>query len=121
MTAQFVILTHDSPDLHWDFMLEQETALRTWRLMQKPVPGREVDALEIPAHRKHYLDYEGPVSGDRGTVTRWEHGIYEMIEETPEQIKIELNGQRLQVLAILVPQNGDRWRFQFFDSAPDDS
>ena len=34
-------------------------------------------AIRLPDHRKHYLDYEGEVSGDRGTVSRIDSGTYE--------------------------------------------
>ena len=69
---RFVILTHDHPHLHWDFMLEADGVLKTWRLQDEPLPGRkfETPAEPLPDHRIAYLDYEGPVSNNRGIVTR---------------------------------------------------
>ena len=38
----------------------------------------EMDAEVLPDHRLAYLDYEGPISGDRGSVTRWDRGTYDV-------------------------------------------
>ena len=36
-------------------------------------------ATRLPDHRKHYLDYEGEVTGNRGIVSRIDAGIYEQL------------------------------------------
>ena len=66
----FVILEHDHPFLHWDFLIEDGDGLASWRLLELPESGKRVPALSLPVHRRHYLTWEGPVSGDRGTVRR---------------------------------------------------
>ena len=71
---RFVILEHDHPVLHWDFMLEAGDVLRTWRLSAPPIRGAIVAAERIGDHRRLYLDYEGPVSDGRGNVVRWDAG-----------------------------------------------
>ena len=81
---RFVILCHDpAPDttqrLHWDLMLETENALRTWALSEEISSGVSVSARQLAHHRKAYLDYEGPVSGNRGSVHRWDHGVYDLL------------------------------------------
>ena len=68
---RFVILEHDYPQQHWDLMLEAGPVLRTWRLAEPPDVGRPVAATASFDHRPVYLDYEGPVSGNRGTVQRF--------------------------------------------------
>ena len=60
---RFVILEHDHPILHWDFMLESGEVLRTWRLAAPPRPGADFSAAPSFDHRRVYLDYEGPISG----------------------------------------------------------
>jgi hypothetical protein len=92
---RFVILTHDWPFLHWDLMLEADAALRTWRLLEEPGPGRSVPAEPLPDHRRAYLDYEGPVSGDRGTVARWDAGEFTWTEEADRALRLHLHGTRL--------------------------
>jgi hypothetical protein len=76
MPFRFVILHHtgiESP--HFDFMFEMEpdALLTTFRCpFWPPVPGEIWE--ELPEHRRAYLDYEGPVSGDRGHVRRIDAG-----------------------------------------------
>ena len=43
---RFVILEHDHPQLHWDFMLEVGEVLWTWRLATAPRGGPETIAAE---------------------------------------------------------------------------
>jgi hypothetical protein len=81
MPRRFVILEHDHPFLHWDLLLEEESSARTWRLLRKPCLGEPIAAEPLPDHRQMYLDYEGLVSGDRGTVKRFLAGTYELVSE----------------------------------------
>lgn len=93
---RFVILTHDHPHFHWDFMLEWGDRLRTWRLEKEPALNVPIMAESLPDHRLAYLDYEGPVSGNRGEVKRWDAGEFSIIEELPVQLVVELAGARLR-------------------------
>jgi hypothetical protein len=96
MNSRFVILTHDHPMLHWDLMLEEAESLRTWRLLSEPNSTNPIPAEALPAHRKHYLTYEGPVSGDRGTVTHWDSGTYVPLSASGEHLRVGLEGSRLR-------------------------
>ncbi len=73
---RWVILRHDFPWLHWDLLLAPKgaPAARTWRLLRSPCCNEPIAAQALPDHRLVYLDYEGPVSGGRGTVQRLERG-----------------------------------------------
>ena len=73
---RFVILEHDHPTLHWDFLLEDGEVLRAWRLLAEPGPGAAVAAEPNFDHRRLYLDYEGPVSGGRGIKPWNAHSIH---------------------------------------------
>ncbi len=92
---RYVILTHDHPFLHWDLMLERGVALRTWRLAAPPEPDRDVAAEPLGDHRLAYLDYEGPVSGERGYVTRWDAGVVEWLIEDADAPRVRLSGEKL--------------------------
>jgi hypothetical protein len=79
---RFVVLSHQLPETehrlnHWDLMLEFNGQLETWALDGLPQAGQTVQAQKLSAHRTAYLDYEGPVSGDRGSVTRVLSGRFE--------------------------------------------
>jgi len=76
------VLKHETPtgyeqSRHWDLMLEDDRgSLRTWSLAEAPCLDRQIYADELPPHRIEYLDYEGPISSDRGDVTRIMQGDY---------------------------------------------
>jgi hypothetical protein len=114
---RFVVLTHDWPCWHWDFMLEEEEGLRTWRLDGPPHSAGGITALPLEPHRLAYLDYEGPVSGARGTVKRWDRGEYEVLEAAPLHLLIALRGARLQGTARLDNEGHGGWRYHFAPAA----
>lgn len=92
---RFVILTHDWPSPHWDFLAERNGVLRAWRLLTEPVAGQDVAAESNFDHRLLYLDYEGPLSGDRGSVSRWDAGTCDWLRTDTECTEIELRGAKL--------------------------
>jgi hypothetical protein len=106
---RFVVLAHDHPLLHWDLMLEGDGVLRTWRLALPPQAGTVIAATPLGEHRLAYLDYEGPVSGDRGTVTRWDCGSFAVVEDTPGRVVVKLWGQRCCGSATLTRIDAERW------------
>lgn len=98
---RFVILRHETPPgyerpSHWDLMLEFGGALRTWALADEPVVGSTQTAERLGDHRLEYLDYEGPVSGGRGTVARWDEGGCEIVEESGARLIVKLIGRAVQ-------------------------
>jgi DNA polymerase Ligase (LigD) len=117
---RFVILRHEMPGgerqgVHWDLMLEQAGVLRTWALTEEPAAGKEIAADYLADHRLAYLEYEGPVSGDRGEVSRWDWGDYEPFVDSPDDVIVLLRGQRLNgtVRLVTTEQADQRWRFTF--------
>jgi hypothetical protein len=108
---RFVVLEHDHPHRHWDLLLEAEGALRAWRLAEPPQPGRAAPAEPLPDHRPHYLDYEGPVSGGRGHVRRWDAGTFTWRADESGRIEVELHGQRCRGAATVAVLAGGGWVF----------
>jgi len=135
---RFVLLRHHCPAgshkaSHWDFMLEWGGVLRTWELQVLPNPWRialrdvmptsvgststepvakVVDACRLTDHRLAYLDYQGPLSRNRGSVSRCDVGTYTLASETSDRLEIALAGNRLQGRARLEPDKvrQDHWR-----------
>ena len=72
---RFVLLLHragpksDRPS-HWDLMIEAGESLATWAFLTDPMALRDQLAERLAPHRRSYLEYEGPISGERGEVTR---------------------------------------------------
>jgi hypothetical protein len=113
--ARFVVLEHRWNGVHWDFMLEAGPSLRTWALSSFPERGMEVEARALPNHRLDYLEYEGPVSGDRGEVRRVEAGRFEPVSWGPDRVVVRLRGDQVTGVAELVRLGGDDrcgWRLR---------
>jgi hypothetical protein len=119
--ARFVILEHDFPQRHWDLMLEASGVLRTWRLARCPRAGSEVPAQPSVDHRAEYLDYEGPVSGGRGTVVRWDHGEFTWQEQSPDRLEIRLEGRRQRGTAVLSRDFNQEWLLTIYSDARTDA
>lgn len=93
---RFVVLQHDHPQsLHWDFMLEADDCLLTWSLPMPPCYDHPLPAAALPDHRKEYLEYEGPVSQDRGSVVRWDRGTFEPVVRDEKVLEMDLCGEKL--------------------------
>jgi len=110
---RYAILEHDFPVVHWDFLLEADEVLQTWRLAAPPAAGKVISAVSLPAHRRLYLDYEGPVSDDRGQVVRWDAGVFSWLSREQEKLAVQLDGHRLQGKAVLQKVQDDEWSFIF--------
>jgi len=83
-------------------MLEVGSVLRTWRLDAPPSLHGTATAEPLGDHRLIYLDYEGPVSGNRGAVTRWDRGTYSDLSEFAGVIQFRLEGTRIRGICTLV-------------------
>lgn len=132
---RWVLLWHECPPdyrdgSHWDLMLEREGVtderrLATWSLslLPKGWPGaagdasKEVEAITLADHRAAYLEYEGPVSGDRGTVTRVARGEVTWREESERRVVVDLFNN-LQGEVTLVGDSGGLWRLEWRERAP---
>lgn len=102
---RFVILEHDWPTPHWDLLFEAGPVLKAWRLLAEPTAGRTVPAEPNFDHRLLYLDYEGPVSNNRGTVHRHDSGTYDGNLERGELRLYTAAG----TTGVLIERRGDGW------------
>ncbi len=115
---RYVILHHKLSDgEHWDLMLEQDGLLATWQLLTAPKSGQRISipAIRIDNHRLAYLDYEGPISGNRGCVSQYDAGTYAPINATPSMILFQLDGSILHGNYALVRTKdapAEQWQFQ---------
>jgi hypothetical protein len=92
-STRFVILHHRLADgEHWDLMLEHEGVLLTWQLAENPILAGDgpLPARRIADHRVFYLDYEGPVSKDRGSVRPIVAGKVQFLELSPQLCRFKL-------------------------------
>lgn len=121
MALRYVILHHTgvaSP--HFDFMfeMEPEADLTTFRCpIWPPSPGEIWE--ELPEHRRAYLEYEGPVSNNRGHVRRIDAGLIDhvVLAADPPTLGLALDGERcidLSIAHLLEPgvDSATRWIVQ---------
>lgn len=129
---RFVLLYHDCPPnyeraSHWDFMLESGDVLRTWALERLPLDwiavhertaeihancpplatASLVPAVELGDHRRDYLQLEGPLSGDRGSVVRVAAGMYRSEREAPGDWRMVLAGAEISAHVSLLRTKAD--------------
>jgi hypothetical protein len=109
---RFSILTHDYPFVHWDFLLEAGNSCRTWRLLERPDSQPVIAAESLPDHRLMYLNYEGPVSGDRGTVSAWDTGTFEWRINEPGMVEVILTGHTLNAVARIEQLDDGSWNWR---------
>ncbi len=106
--GSFVFLEHQYPppqeaDNHWDLMFEGGDGLVTFATEPVLISGSSCRARLLPLHRLAYLDYEGPISNNRGRVRRLDRGNYRQIEQAGPGLKIEISGQLFVGRLVLQP------------------
>lgn len=111
-SGRYVVLEHDHPMLHWDFLLEAGPVLRSWRLPAPPQEGTW-SAERLPDHRPLYLDYEGPVSGGRGTVVRRDRGTFDSEPAGVSRWTVHLSGESFRGTALLTRADHGVWTIRF--------
>lgn len=98
-TGPFVILEHDWPMLHWDMLIDLDACqarVATWSINQLPTDFAYSGwAIKLTDHRRIYLNYEGPISGNRGKVERIYSGSFQLMNEEQSEpsreIKLNIN------------------------------
>jgi DNA polymerase Ligase (LigD) len=132
----FVLLLHECPEgrprpTHCDLMLEAGDTLQTWALSELPRDWRIVEGVAIAAtnsvaaeqladHRLAYLEYEGPVSGNRGTVKRLDAGTYENRRLTPDRLVVDAAGNEIrgEIELRRTAGNATQWQLSFRPHSP---
>ena len=90
---QLVMLHHTGVEQpHYDVMFETEpgSLLTTFRFSELP-SLRATEVEKLPDHRRLYLDYEGPVSNNRGQVRRVAWCSCWVNVNEPERISLTLD------------------------------
>lgn len=102
---------------HFDWMFEGESGLQTWstRRALRRDDDDAIEATELQLHRTAYLEYEGPVSGDRGTVRRVEAGRFRFRHRSEDRWELDVQGDRVGRLVIrrLATGEATAWRIEF--------
>ncbi len=113
MPKHFVIQQHSrGDDVHWDFMLEVDDVLLTWRLNIPPVQiaVHPAEAMRISDHPLRFLTYQGPVQNGAGRVMIVDSGMYHSANETANRIELNLAGRILNGPVVLERAGKAGWR-----------
>jgi hypothetical protein len=91
-------------------MLECAESLATWQLPAWPPSGTfALPAAALADHRKAYLDYQGEISGGRGSVGVVDSGRYETVEQNEDLWLVRLAGAVFTGLLRLKRSAGTAW------------
>ena len=95
---RYAILRHDVPDgtRHFDLLFERNGVLKAWRWFGPAWPPERFPA-EVEEHVDHrplYLDYEGPLTENRGAVRRVEGGEYEVLAWRDVRVEMRIGSLR---------------------------
>src|SRR3569833_2805173 len=120
---RFVVLRHEMPEgssrpSHWDFMLEDGPVLRTWAIDRATLNSGAGHALQLSDHRLEYLEFEGDISGNRGRVTRFDRGEYEILERNELLWRVNLIGTTFRGECTLVRNFNDTGSLTFQFAEP---
>ncbi|MDY6970017.1 MAG: DNA polymerase ligase N-terminal domain-containing protein [Spirochaetota bacterium] len=94
---KFVIHHHTNGTDHYDIMIEYSNILLTWQVpfdkIKLLLNGIRIEAIRIQDHRKKYLNYEGPISCNRGRIEIFDYGNYKASVIDEDNIKAQLYGK----------------------------
>jgi len=114
LRLRYVVLRHEGvPEPHFDLMVETQpgSALWTWRLGEWP-PSVGAKLHELGDHRREYLEFEGPVSNDRGWVKRVSSGLCDLAISPSVPPKLWISIRSELKLSFTLEQVGasDEWQ-----------
>lgn len=101
---------------HFDLMIEGESVLWTWELPALPDANSELRTRRLFDHRLDYLDYEGPVSGNRGHVKRIDRGAVEyasVLDDGDQEFQAVLTGTLISGRITLVRESSCQWQLHY--------
>lgn len=112
--SRFVIHKHQASHLHYDFRLEMDGVLRSWAV-PKGLPeekGIKRLAVQVEDHPIDYINFSGIIpegSYGAGRVEIWDKGKYKLLEKEEKVLKIELEGEIIKGVYVLVLMRKNQW------------
>lgn len=118
---RYVIQKHAATRLHYDLRLELGGVFKSWAVTRGPSldPHDRRLAVEVEDHPLDYGDFEGTIPKGQyggGAVQLWDRGYWQPEGElTPAEqlkkgeLKLRLEGERLQGSWVIVRMKGDRY------------
>jgi len=103
----FVVQRHDARNLHYDFRLEVDGALKSWAVPKQPPKEKGTKRLAIRTedHPLAYASFEGEIpEGEYGAgkVEIWDKGTFELLKWEEKEIVVTLHGEELKGDYVLI-------------------
>lgn len=103
----FVVQKHAATHLHYDLRLEMDGVLKSWAVPKEPplTVGVRRLAVQVEDHPIDYASFEGTIPEGEygaGTVEIWDKGTYKMIDRKEDKLIVEINGNKLKGVYVLV-------------------
>jgi bifunctional non-homologous end joining protein LigD len=115
LALRFVVQRHDARQLHFDFRLELEGALKSWAVPKGPSmnPGVKRLAVHVEDHPLEYAAFAGEIPAGHygaGTVAIWDEGTWQPAGTLAQarrdyaagHLKFELHGKKLHGHWVLI-------------------
>lgn len=115
--------------VHHDWLIEDPSLIdpqapdaRLWTARVAPPPRhwprlQRFDLAVIPPHRRIYLDYQGPVPGDRGRVKRLAKGSCHATLWSPHRIVMTTRLETTTLNMQLTVCSAEQWIAEILDSS----
>lgn len=103
----YLVHKHSASHLHYDLRLEMDGVLKSWAIPKEPPLSAGVRrlAVQVEDHPIEYATFEGTIpEGEYGAglVEIWDKGTYELTDQKPDKLIVDIHGQRLQGSYVLV-------------------
>src|SRR6186713_515966 len=115
-SLSFVIQKHDARNLHYDFRLELQGALKSWAVPKGPSldPAVKRMGVRVEDHPISYAGFEGSIPAKQygaGDVIVWDRGLWTPLGDPAKglragKLKFELHGEKLKGGWTLVRMHG---------------
>jgi len=116
----FVIQEHHATSLHWDLRLERDGVLVSWAVPRglPPTPDTNHLAVHTEDHPMEYAEFSGEIPKGEyggGTMTIWDRGSYHCEKWSDREVKVVLDGERVQGRFVLFQTDGKNWMVHRMD------
>lgn len=118
--------SHQSRPTHFDLFLEKEDFLMSWILPAQLSDQMNTFVTPNRNHRKDYLDYEGPISQDRGTIHRVQQGrlLWKQSDKNLVEALLRLDNRTYTLTIDRIGEESsdppnEQWRLQLKECEPE--
>jgi bifunctional non-homologous end joining protein LigD len=116
----FVIQEHHATALHWDLRLERDGVLVSWAVPRglPPTPDTNHLAVHTEDHPMEYAEFSGEIPKGEyggGSMTIWDRGRYRCEKWSDREVKVVLEGERVQGRFVLFQTDGKNWMVHRMD------